>query len=182
MKRFSRLQIILAVTTVALLALSVWFVIGYFNADSKTAKLKKDIATKQTQINNLATCDVNDKNMQLEECKSKIATNSSFPAQPYDSTEITNAIIGVVADARVKLETLAYSGQGGILLGATTYKVNNYQLTCSVDEGKGASLIVLLELFEELREEKYNTLLIRNVQLPGSRTSISFDIGIVTQQ
>jgi hypothetical protein len=40
---------------------------------------------------------------------------------------------------------------------------------------------VLLELFEELREEKYDTLLISNVQLPGTRTEIQFDIGIVTQ-
>lgn len=181
MKRFSRLQIILAVATVALLALSVWFIIGYFSADSKTAQLKKDIATKQTQINNLAICDINDKNMQLEECISKRATQSPFPAKPYDNKEMTDAIIGVVADARVQLESLSHGGQSSLQLGATTYKTDNYHLTCSVDEGKGTSLIVLLELFEELREEKYNTLLIQNVQLPTSKTDISFDIGIVTQ-
>jgi hypothetical protein len=181
MKRFSRPQIILALTAVILLALSIVFIIGYFNADSKTAKLKKDIVTKQTQINNLATCDINDKITQLDECMNKLATQSPFPAQSYDSAEVMNAIIGVVADARVQLETLDHTGQGGMQLGATTYSVGNYHLQCSTDEGKGKNLIVLLELFEELREEKYNTLLVSNVQLPTGRTQISFDIRIVTQ-
>jgi hypothetical protein len=181
MKRFSRLQIILAVATVVLLALSILFIIGYFSADSKTAGLKKDIAAKQSQINNLAICDINDKNMQLEECKNKISTQSPFPAEPYDNKEMTDAIIGVVADARVQLETLDHKGLSSLQLGATTYAVDNYHLSCSVDEGKGNSLIALLELFEELREEKYNTLQIQSVQLPTGRTQINFDIGIVTQ-
>jgi len=181
MKRFSRLQLILTVATVALLALSVWFVIGYFSADSKTAKLEKDIVNKQRQINSLTTCDINDKNTQLDECMNKVETQSPFPAEPYDNKEITDAIIGVVADARVNLERLDHTSQSSIPLGNTTYKTDNYTLACSVDEGKGASLIVLLELFEELREEKYNTLLIQNVQLPAGRTQISFEIRIVTQ-
>ena len=181
MKRFSRLQLILAPVTIALLALTIFFLFSYFSESSKTGKLEKDIQAKQTQINNLALCDINDKSMQLEECMNKVATNSSFPAQPYDNKEVMDDIIGVVADARVELDSLTHSGVGSKTLGTTVYKQDNYHLVCSVDEGKGNSLIVLLELFEELREEKYHTLLVSNVQLPESRTDISFDIGIVTQ-
>ena len=181
MKRFSRLQLILTVAAIALLALSVWFLIGYFGAMSKTDKLEKDIKTKQSQINSLTTCDINDKNTQLDECMNKIETQSPFPAQAYDSKEITNAIIGVVADARVNLERLDHTSQSNIVLGTSTYKTDNYTLDCSTEEGKEDRLIVLLELFEELREETYNTLLIQNVQLPAGRTEISFEIKIVTQ-
>ena len=119
--------------------------------------------------------------MQLEECMNKLATQSPFPVEPYDSQEIMNDIIGVVADARVELDSLTHSGDSNLQLGANTYSVDNYHLVCSVDEGKGDSLIVLLELFGELREVRYATLLIQNVQLPANRTEISFDIGFVTQ-
>lgn len=181
MKRFSRLQLVLALAAIGLLALSIFFVFSYFSESGKTGKLESDIRTKQAQINSLAVCDLNDKNTQLEECINKLAYNSSFPFQTYDSKEITNAIIGVVADTRVTLEGLDHSGISGVVFGTTPYQVDNYHLSCSVDVGKSNSLIVLLELFEELREEKYHTLLIQNVQLPASRTEISFDIGLVTQ-
>jgi len=181
MKRFSRLQLIFSLATVVLLALSILFGIFYFKEASKTGKLDDEIATLRNRINAVTTCDLNEKNMQLEACASKIVTDSSFPAQPYDNKEMTDAIIGVVADARVQLESLSHEGQGNLQLRTSTYTIDNYNLRCSVDEGKGSSLIVLLELFEELREEKYNTLLISNVDLPESRTEISFDIGILTQ-
>jgi len=155
---------------------------GYFD---KYIYPKNDVAsptpTHTPTTTPTSTCDINDLTMRLEECMNKLASQSPFHAEPYDSQEITNAIIGVVADARVQLVSLDHEGQSDLQLGATTYAVDSYHLVCSVDEGKGSSLIVLLELFEELREERYATLLIQNVQLPASKTEISFDIGLVTQ-
>jgi hypothetical protein len=151
------------------------------NENPYSLKMNSNKSVLAYFIDTSAPCHDNDLNWQLEWCKEQLATQWLFPAETYDRQEIENSIIGVVADARAYLESLDHNGLTDIQLGTANHTLDNYHLVCSVDEGKEVSLIVLLELFEELREEKYDTLLIQNIQLPASKTEISFDIGFVTQ-
>lgn len=181
MKKFSRLQLILTVVCIAFLAMSILFVMGYFQAKGKTPDLEKQITQTQNQINMLPDCDPNEKHLTIDELINRIATESPFPAGEPDNTEVIDDIIGVVGNIRVDIEQLAYKGTGGITIGGSTYSTSNYDLDCVTDEGRVDRLIVLLELFEELREEEYNTLLIDGVNIPEGGAAISFPIVIVFQ-
>jgi hypothetical protein len=183
MKRFSRLQLILTVVCIAFLAISILFIMGYFQSAGKTPDLEKSITQTQQQIASLqGTCDINEATLRLEELLNRIVNESPFPAEVPDNTEVMNAIIGVVSEINVDLDQLSYKGESGIGIGETMYTASSYDLDCSTDEGREDRLIVLLELFEELRDEDYKTLLIEGVNLPGGEgASISFTIQIVTQ-
>lgn len=182
MRRINRLQIILLIATVGLLALSVLFIIGYFQATGKTPDLEKEIKQTQNQISMLeGSCNLSDAIQRLEELQRRLINESSFSEGPLDNKEVMNDIVSVVNDANVNLNSLNYQGSSSMGLGNGSYTANNFDLECSTDEGREDRFIVLLELFEELREEDYNTLLIENVALPGGASEITFGIIIITQ-
>ena len=182
MKRINRLQIILMLATVGLLALSVLFIIGYFQATGKTPDLEKEIKQTQDQISMLeGSCNLSEANQRLEELQQRLVTESPFPEGPLDSKEVMNDLVSVVNDANVDLNSLRFGGSAAMGIGNGSYTANNFEIECSTDEGREDRFIVLLELFEELREEDYDTLLIDDVSLPGGASEISFGITIITQ-
>ena len=181
MKHLSRLNIILMLVILIFLGVGILFVIGYFQAVGETPDLEKQIKQTQSQINALPDCDPNEKYLRIEELINQLATISPFPAVEPDNTEFMDAVIALVDDARVYIDKLEYKGTSSYGIESTSYRSSNYALECVTEEGREERFIVLLELFEELREEEYGTLMVESVKLPGGSPKISFDIKIITQ-
>ncbi len=182
MKKFERIQLILSGVCLLLLGLAIFFAVGLLQEKGRTSKLEKDIATTENQIDNIeGTCVLIEKQLQLEECQNKLQTESPFPADVIDNKEVTNAVIAVVSDARLNMDRLDYRGTSSYQIGDTQYTKATYALQCSSQIGKESRFLTLLELFEEMREEKYPTLLVDNINLPDGDPRITLDIIIITQ-
>ena len=185
-----RLQLVLMVVFVGLLALSVLMIILYMGAVNKTPQLEDDIAQKEAQIAAIEDqCNIDQMTAERDEYLNKIANEAPFPAPPfpetsiYDDQQITDAVFKVTDDAYVLLESWSQGKEASRKIGDGTYRADTYTLKCKIaspdDWGR---LITLLELLEELREDLYDTLLLDNVKLPGGRTSIDMQFIIVTQR
>lgn len=187
--KFSRLQLILIVGVVGLLALSVLMAVWYVGAVGKTPQLEEDINQWQAKIDELeGSYDIAALIAQRDALEEQIANEAPFPAGPfeqtsiYDDQQITDAIFKVTDDAYVDLNSLTHKSKGTIVIGGSKYQTDTYNLRCSIeDPDKWERLITLLELFEELREDVYSTLIVDGVKLPSGRVSIDFSVIIVTQ-
>ena len=186
--KVSRNMLLLVVVAAALLAFGAIMIIFYIGAVNQTPQLEDEIQSLKVKIAQLPEYDLPGMREQLEDILDDIQNKAPFPAGPfgkdsiYDTKQITNAIFEVADDAAVSLDSLSHSSEGTVQFGVGVYRSDNYRLSCSVtDEGHAERLIDLLELFEELREDEYSTLMMDGIRIPAGGTSIQFDLSIITQ-
>jgi hypothetical protein len=190
--RVPRVQLVLGLALVGLLALSVLMVVFYITAVNKTPQLEDDIASKEQLIAAMeGTCDIDEQKARLYDMEQQIANEAPFPGGPfdkeskYDNKQITDAIFEITDDAYVYLDSLSHQKETTAKVGEGSYRADSYSIKCSImDPEKWERLITLLELFEELREDQYPTLMIDSVKFPkGSEgfETIQFTLFIITQ-
>jgi len=175
MRRFTRVQLILIVAIVALLAANVYLAIGYFGAVSRKASLQSDIADKEALIAVMQNIDIDALTRQLATAQQRLAEDAEIP-QEIDPLE--PHIIYVMQKAGIDIYTYNPGTLTTIEIGGGTYKAVTYSIT-NIKE-RLSRLIRLLFLVEDL---PYNTLEIKNITLTssGETWNLRFSLVIITQ-
>ncbi|MBE0415120.1 MAG: hypothetical protein IBX36_01065 [Dehalococcoidia bacterium] len=178
MRGLSRLQLILILGVVALVAVNIVLVVFYFQAESHQAAVASDIEETQASIARMSVnYDIDRLAAELVLLQGELA-KAPIPTT-VDNVEVYDAIHLAAVKARVNYD-YEYKTKS-VTIGQTRYTAMTFEIDTS---GTLLRIIRFLGLLEDLRETDYNTLRITDINLDLSAPDtwhVEFTIEIIVQ-
>ncbi len=166
-------QVILAIVSIVLLVLAIYFAISYFGAVSKRTDLNRDIQSKHQIINSIGGLqNIGALQSQLEAAQQDLIDENPFPLE-LDNIEVVYLILEAAADANVACFQYDSSGKVPYYINDHSYMNNRYTISASGVGSAGLKITRIIKFLTNIEELPYNAVSIIGLSL----TSVSSDAG-----
>jgi hypothetical protein len=179
-------QIILAVVSIILLALAIYFTVSYFGAVNHRNLLNSATQLTQLQIDNIGgPQNISSLQSQLEEAQQDLIDDSPFPLE-IDNVEVVYLILQAAADANVNCFQYSPSGKTSYGINGRAYTSNNFAIGSSGVGGTGEKINRIIKFLTNIEELPYNAVSITGLSLSSASDtgtwSVSFSLSILSRQ
>ena len=179
-------QVVLAVVSIVLLVLAIYFAVSYFGAVSKRTDLNRDIQLKHQQINSIGGLQIiSALESQLEVAQQDLIDEFPFPLK-IDDVEVVYLILQAAADANVACFQYNPSGEASSSINGHTYIDNRYSISASGVGSAGEKITRIIKFLRNIEELPYNAVSITGLSLSSVSAegtwTVNFVLSILSQQ
>jgi hypothetical protein len=180
-------QVVLAVVSIVLLVLAIYFAVSYFGAVSKRTDVNRDIQSQHQLINSIGGLqNIGGLQSQLEVAQQDLIDENPFPLE-IDDIEVVYQILQAAADANVVCFQYTPTGKSSSAINGHTYISNGYSISSSGVGSTGVKITRIIKFLKNIEEFPYNAVSINGLSLSSSSPDegtwvVNFTLSILSQQ